>query len=101
MERSVRRDERAGRYDIVVDGAPAGFAAFEEVEGATAFTHTVVDDAFEGQGVGSALVRAALDDVAARGGSVVPLCPFVRSWIERHDGYDDLVDRKLLARLAP
>jgi hypothetical protein len=37
-------------------------------------------------------VRAALDDVRSRGGTVVPLCPFVRGWIERHPEYRDLVD---------
>ena len=42
-------------------------------------------------GVGSTLVRAALDDVRAQGGSVVPQCPFVRGWIERHQDYADLV----------
>jgi predicted GNAT family acetyltransferase len=60
-----------------------------------------VDDAFEGQGVGSDLVPGALDDVRSRGGTVVPLCSFVRSWIERHEGYEDLVDHDLVAQLRP
>jgi predicted GNAT family acetyltransferase len=38
-------------------------------------------------------VQAALDDVRARGGSVVASCPFVRGWIERHQQYADLVAR--------
>jgi predicted GNAT family acetyltransferase len=42
-------------------------------------------------GLGSRLVRAALDDVRSQGGRVVPLCPFVRGWIERHPDYADLV----------
>ena len=100
MERAVRRDDEAQRYEITVGGVHAGFTAFHEVEGATVFTHTEIDDAFEGEGIGSALVRDALDDVRRRGGSVVPLCPFVRSWIERHEPYADLVDRGLLDRLS-
>jgi len=99
MERAVRRDDEAARYEITVDGAAGGHAEFRQIEGATVFTHTVVDDALEGQGVGGDLVRGALDDVRARGGRVVPLCGFVRSWIERHEPYADLVDDELLAKL--
>jgi predicted GNAT family acetyltransferase len=39
--------------------------------------------------------------VRARGGTVVPLCSFVRSWIDRHEGYEELVDQPLLAKLRP
>ena len=53
------------------------------------FTHTEVE--IEGSGLGSALVRAALDDVRAAGGTVVPQCSFVRGWIDRHPEYRDLV----------
>jgi predicted GNAT family acetyltransferase len=45
-------------------------------------------------GLGSRLVRAALDDVRGKGLQVVPLCPFVRGWIERHPDYADLVAEK-------
>ena len=56
------------------------------------FTHTEVEDRFEGQGVGSALARFALDDVRAAGTrKVLPLCPFIKGWIEKHPDYADLV----------
>lgn len=55
------------------------------------FTHTEVEDGYEGQGVGSRLARSALDDARARGLGVVPVCPFVKGWIERHPDYADLV----------
>ena len=101
MDRSVQRDVAGMRYEITVDGTPGGIAEYREVEGVTVFTHTVVDDAFEGQGVGGDLVRGALDDVRSRGGTVVPLCSFVRAWIDRHEGYGELVDQPLLAQLRP
>ncbi|MFN2540308.1 MAG: GNAT family N-acetyltransferase [Mycobacteriales bacterium] len=82
---------RADDYEITVDGRHAGLAAFYEQPGAVVFTHTEIDDAFEGKGVGSELARAALDDVRTRGLHVVPLCPFIKGWIERHPDYQDLV----------
>ena len=80
-----------GRYEVTVDGALAGFAEYRRENDVVTFTHTEVDDAFEGQGVGSALVRGALDDVRAAGSPVRATCPFVRRWIEKHPDYQDLL----------
>jgi len=55
------------------------------------FVHTEVDPDAGQDGLGSTLVRAALDDVRGRGGSVVAQCSFVRGWIQRHPDYADLV----------
>lgn len=74
------------------DGDLMGFAEYELTDHTIVFTHTVVDPAFEGRGVGSALVRHALDAVRADGElQVVPRCPFVAAWIERHPAYRDLL----------
>jgi uncharacterized protein len=73
-------------------GVVAGFAAYQRVEDRVVFTHTVVDDAFEGRGIGSTLVREALDAVRREGLRVEPRCPFVRAFVERHPEYGDLVD---------
>jgi predicted GNAT family acetyltransferase len=87
------------RYEAHVDGALAGFAEYRRRDGRTVFTHTEVDDEFEGQGVGGALARAALDDVRARGELAVPVCPFIDEWIRRHPDYGDLVDHALYTKL--
>ncbi len=79
------------RFEARVDGDLAGFAAYDKADDRIAFTHTEVDDAFEGQGVGSALVRGALDDVRERGMRIRVRCPFVQAYLERHDEYADLV----------
>lgn len=80
-------------YEISVDGRRAGLAAYELVDGVISFTHTEVDDAYEGQGLGSRLARYALDDARTRGLQVRPLCPFIKTWIRRHEDYADLVVR--------
>lgn len=79
------------RYEVWVDGHRAGLAAYQLEGGVIVFTHTEVDDAYEGQGLGGRLARYALDDARARGLGVKPLCPFIRSWIQRHPDYADLV----------
>lgn len=78
-------------YVITADGVQAGLAAYRRREDRVVFTHTEIDPAFEGHGVGSALAKAALDDVRAKGLKAVPLCPFIRTWIDRHPDYEDLV----------
>jgi len=78
------------RYEAVVDGVVGGSAHYELDGDTMTFTHTEVDDEFEGQGVGSELVRRVLDDVRERGLRIVVRCPFIRSWIERHPEYRDL-----------
>jgi uncharacterized protein len=89
---TVQNNPDKSRYEALVEsGVVAGFAAYEKHGGSLVFTHTEVDDAFEGQGVGSALVRGALDDVRSADLRVVVECPFVKSYIERHPEYGDLV----------
>ena len=89
---SVADNPAQQRYEATVDGQVAGFAQYKVKDGHIVFTHTEVDPAFEGQGVGSVLARQALDDVRAKGQhDVVALCPFIAAWIERHPDYQDLL----------
>lgn len=91
-ETQVKDNPELSRYEITVDGALAGFAAYRRSEGRIVFTHTEVDDAYAGQGLGGQLARAALDDVRAAGGTeVVALCPFIAAWIDKHPDYQDLL----------
>jgi uncharacterized protein len=87
----IRDNPAAGRYEAFVDDAPAGIAAYRRSPGLITFTHTEVDEAFEGRGVGGALAQHSLDAARAAGESVQPICPFYRSWIGRHPDYQDLV----------
>jgi predicted GNAT family acetyltransferase len=90
----VRREDTrpaSGRYVISVDGVDAGFTMFGQRDGIITFRHTEVDPAFEGQGIGSALARFALDDARARGLQVKALCPFIAAYLKRHPDYQDIV----------
>ncbi len=78
------------RYEALRDGSVLGFAAYQKTDELVVFTHTEVDPDLEGQGVGGTLVRAALDHVRELGLRVLPICPFVQSWMARHPEYADL-----------
>ena len=92
MDVTVADAAERSRYEARDEaGELAGFSEYQLAQRLVVFTHTVVAPAYEGQGVGGRLVRAALDDVRGRGLHVLPLCPFVKSWIGAHPEYHDLV----------
>lgn len=91
MEPTVKDAPEANRYEIRDGEHVLGHADYERRGDTLVFTHTEVDQDSGRSGLGSTLVRSALDDVRAKDGSVVPQCSFVRGWIEKHPDYADLV----------
>lgn len=82
------------RFEAHREGALAGFAEYQLTPDLYVFTHTEVDPSFEGQGIGGALARAALDHVREEGSrTVLAICPFIQAWIGRHPDYADLLYR--------
>ena len=79
----VRDNAEESRLEIVEDQGTA-VLEYREDGGTLALTHTGVPKAFEGQGYGAALVRAALAKARAANLSVLPYCPYAKSWIEKH-----------------
>ncbi|PWN02179.1 GNAT family N-acetyltransferase [Nocardioides silvaticus] len=91
-DNQVTNNAEQNRFEIhTADGRLAGFAEYVERDGVREFTHTVVDDEFEGQGIGSGLARAALDQTRADGLKVVATCPFIKGWIDKHPDHQDLL----------
>ena len=85
------RDNRSEQEFVLEAGAHRAVAAYQLEGGTIVFTHTVVPPEIEGRGVGSRLIRGALDIVRDRGLRVVPQCPFVRAYIEKHPETRDLL----------
>jgi predicted GNAT family acetyltransferase len=81
----------AQRYEVHVDDALAGYAQYRSRPGLIAIFHTEIRDRFEGQGLASRLIAFALDDARARELDVLPFCPFVNAYIQRHREHVDLV----------
>jgi len=80
------------RYELRRGADVVGQIRYAVEPGLVLLIHTEVAEAVEGQGLGSRLVRGALDDIRARGLRVAPVCPFVLSYLGRHPEYADLVE---------
>jgi predicted GNAT family acetyltransferase len=79
------------RFEITADGELAGFTQYRRRPGLIAFVHTEIDPRYEGRGLASALIREALDASRDEGLAVLPFCPFVNAYIEKHPEYAELV----------
>lgn len=86
----VTNNEAEQQFELEVEGHKA-LAAYSIEGGRISFTHTEVPQALEGQGVGKRLVAGALEQVRAQGLKVVPLCSFVRHYVETHPETQDLL----------
>jgi len=87
----VTRNERAGRYELHVDGALAGVADYTERGDVLVMPHTEIDPSRRGQGLGAVLVQGALDDIRPTGKKVVPSCWYVAQFIDENPSYKDLL----------
>lgn len=88
---SVSDNPDESRYEVRLDGELGGIAQYTVADGVVTFTHTEV--AIEGRGLGGKLVRQALEDVRAKGLTVVPQCPFVRDYIGKHPELAEVTDK--------
>ncbi len=82
------------RYEIRVDDALAGFAEVVVDGDVATFTHTEIDDAHQGQGLAGILAGEALADTAAQGRRIVPLCPYIRRYLDRHEVEGAVVEQR-------
>lgn len=88
---TVSDNEAENRFEVRVGEALAGFTVFRRRPGVIAFIHTEIDSQFEGQGLGSQLIRQALETARAEHQAVLPFCPFVNAYIQRHPEFVELV----------
>jgi len=80
------------RYEIRVGNETAGFTQFIDSGVQRIFFHTEIDERFAGRGLASTLIRAALEDTTAHDKRIVPICPFVAGFLEKHDDFAGYVD---------
>jgi predicted GNAT family acetyltransferase len=86
----VTNNPAAGRYEILTDQG-AAILTYRQRGADLDLMHTEVPKALEGHGYAAALAAAALDDARREGIKVIPTCPYVKAYLERHPEYADLV----------
>ena len=79
------------RYEARLGEDVIGYAQYQLAGDLMVLTHTEVDPAYEGRGVGAALARTALEDVRERDLQALPICPFITSWVSRNPEYSDVL----------
>lgn len=93
---SVQHERGRRRYGAVAGDAVHAVLYYDEEEQADGtivrdLRSTVVDPDHAGEGLGSRLVRRALDDARRDGVKVLSTCWFAAGWIERHPEYEELL----------
>jgi uncharacterized protein len=89
MANNVRDNTERHRFELDADGHVA-YTNYKRADGVLTILHTEVPEALEGRGIGSALIRGVLDIARSQGLKVVTICPFAKSYIDRHPEYADL-----------
>ncbi|HET7461092.1 MAG TPA: GNAT family N-acetyltransferase [Longimicrobium sp.] len=86
----VQRNEGEEQFEAMVGGDKA-VLTYAEQNGKLYLLHTEVPEAMEGHGIGSALVKRAMEYARETDVKVVPFCPFARAWLNRHPDYAGMV----------
>jgi uncharacterized protein len=92
MDVSLRDNAEKHQFELIVDGAQAGLAAYRVRDGVTVVVHSEVDPAYQGKGLGSQLARRTLDHLRATGARVIPACPFFAKYVSTHHEWDDILE---------
>ena len=88
----VRDNPERHRFEIDLGDGTFAIAEYTLRPGKIMFTHTEVPEAHEGKGIGTTLIRFALDAARERGLKVIPICPFFAAYMQKHAEVQDLLD---------
>jgi uncharacterized protein len=91
MTALISHNENETRFEIQLDGEPAGFLLYRRHPNQIALLHTEIFPTFAGRGLASQLIGFVLDTAREQGLEVLPVCPFVQDYIRKHPAYLDLV----------
>ena len=86
----VRDNSTANRYEARV-GNHLAVITYERAPGRITFIHTMVPPVLEGHGIADKMAHVVLEEARAASLAVIPRCPYVAAYIQRHSGYIDLV----------
>lgn len=92
------------RYALLEAAKEIGAAHYRELDTGDGvqriFFHTVVDEAYAGQGLASRLASEALSDTAAQGHQIVAVCPYIKAYVAKHQDFDAALVKPTSAHLG-
>jgi predicted GNAT family acetyltransferase len=91
MEEEFLDNKEKKQYELRLEAGTARLEYIRAKDDKIYLTHTEVPKKLEGKGIGSKIVKYALDDIRSSGLTLIPLCPFVALYLKRHPEYMDLV----------
>jgi predicted GNAT family acetyltransferase len=92
MELEIKNNQATQRFETIVEGLTA-FINYKLRPGILTVFHTEVPKALEGRGIATSLTKHVLDYVAAEKLEIIPLCPFITSFLKKHPEYESLVKK--------
>jgi predicted GNAT family acetyltransferase len=96
---NIVMNEATKRFEVTLGGDTA-FAEYQLHPDLLILPHTVVPPAFEGRGIASALAKTALGYAREHGLKVLPLCPFMAGYIQKHPEWHDIVHESYREKLG-
>jgi predicted GNAT family acetyltransferase len=97
---TIRDNPERHRFEADLGDGSLAIADYVLRPGKILFPHTEVPPEHEGQGIGSALIRFALDEARRRGLQVVPICSFFSAYMQKHAEVQDLLDPEWRKKLG-
>jgi len=91
MDYLVTHIKNANRFEVLLENGQTAYLNYNEFNNSLNLSHTYVPKSFEGKGIAAAIVKFALDYARKNNLSIIPSCPYVAAYIERHPEHRDLV----------
>lgn len=91
IQYKIVHNENRSRFEAVINNAVIGLVDYQLTEGVMAVPHTEVDSEYEGQGIAGALTKQLLEYAISNNYKVLPICPYTKTYIERHSEYASLL----------
>ena len=89
---AIRDNPERHRFEVDLGDGSFAIAEYTLPPDKIMFTHTEVPPKHEGKGIGSALIRYALDEARKRNLKVIPVCPFFAAYMQKHAEVQDLLE---------
>ncbi|MDQ0821214.1 putative GNAT family acetyltransferase [Arthrobacter sp. V4I6] len=98
---TIRHNPDGNRFEVLDADTVMGRAAYVDRvdEGQRIFYHTVINEEYEGQGLAGRLAAKALDGTVAAGLAIVPVCPYIKKYLQKHSEYSANVQKPTPATL--